>query len=251
MYQATTRGRLALLRYHMGQRPRERWSGRSSLMNFFDAVRRALWRQSAPGNLTLDAGPPASSAGAAELIRSTESRRGVDMVDLQGPNPHDPVASRQRRAAERLLEDEQLRGSMTDEELNPLLEWALATVDRVAAATAGESDAVADERIERAVATIRRVFAAADRVLALAARRTGKDLNTEVQSLIDAATPPLVPPDEVASRRARITAALDQISRAESGSSGGTDDQAPRAILARRLAEVLGEGLRPQGEVLR
>ena len=65
------------------------------------------------------------------------------------------VQGRLERAAERLLEDERLRGSLTDDEFQPLLDWALATVERAAAPTTGEPDAAADQRVNAALAKIR------------------------------------------------------------------------------------------------
>lgn len=71
------------------------------------------------------------------------------------------VASRQERAASRILDDESLRGDLADEEFQPLLDWALAETDRVAASTRSMSDAEADTRIDRALDAIRDVVRAA------------------------------------------------------------------------------------------
>src|SRR5262245_50560157 len=46
------------------------------------------------------------------------------------------VAARQERVASRLLEDERLRGDLTDDEFQPLLDWAMAAADRLVASTA-------------------------------------------------------------------------------------------------------------------
>lgn len=71
------------------------------------------------------------------------------------------IASRQERAAVRILEDERLRGDLTDDEFQPLLDWALGTVDRVAESTAGTDDAEADVTIDAAMTVIREVVGAA------------------------------------------------------------------------------------------
>jgi len=71
------------------------------------------------------------------------------------------VASRQERAATRILEDEALRGDLADDEVKPLLDWALAEADRVAASTEGLSDAEADTRIEQRLQTTRDVVRSA------------------------------------------------------------------------------------------
>ncbi len=74
---------------------------------------------------------------------------------MSQPAPDADVAARQEWAAERLLEDERLRGELTDDEFQPLLDWALATVDRVAAETAGQTEEVARRRLEAALDRIR------------------------------------------------------------------------------------------------
>ena len=71
------------------------------------------------------------------------------------------VASRQERAAGRILDDEGLRGDLADDEYQPLLDWALAETDRIAASTDGLSDADADARIDDCLQTIRDVVRAA------------------------------------------------------------------------------------------
>ncbi len=71
------------------------------------------------------------------------------------------IASRQERAASRILEDERLRGDLTDDEFQPLLDWALGTIDRVAESTAGTDDAEADATVDAAMTVIREVVGAA------------------------------------------------------------------------------------------
>lgn len=71
------------------------------------------------------------------------------------------VVSRQERAASRILDDESLRGDLADDEFQPLLDWALAETDRIAASTRGMSDAEADTQIDKALDAIRDVVRAA------------------------------------------------------------------------------------------
>ena len=71
------------------------------------------------------------------------------------------IASRQERAAGRILDDERLRGDLTDEEFQPLLEWALVETDQIATSTTGMSDAEADAAIDAALNVIREVVGAA------------------------------------------------------------------------------------------
>ena len=71
------------------------------------------------------------------------------------------VAARQERAAGRIVEDERLRGDLTDDEFQPLLDWALAVTDRVAASTSGLPDDEADARIDAAIKAISEALSAA------------------------------------------------------------------------------------------
>lgn len=71
------------------------------------------------------------------------------------------VASRQERAASRILDDESLRGDLADDEFQPLLDWALAETDRIAASTMNMSDDEADARIEKGLDAIRDIVRAA------------------------------------------------------------------------------------------
>lgn len=71
------------------------------------------------------------------------------------------IASRQERAAGRILDDEGLRGDLADDEFQPLLAWALAESDRAAESTAGVTDAEADAVIDERLQAIRDVLRAA------------------------------------------------------------------------------------------
>jgi hypothetical protein len=73
--------------------------------------------------------------------------------------------------AERLLGDERLRGSLTDDQFQPLLDWALAALERAAADGAREPEHVATRRLEAELATVREVLATVDRL----AERVGSD----------------------------------------------------------------------------
>jgi phosphatidylserine/phosphatidylglycerophosphate/cardiolipin synthase-like enzyme len=73
----------------------------------------------------------------------------------------DRVAARQEQAAARILEDERLRGGLTDDEYQPLLDWALTMTDRIAASTAGMDDSEADRAIEAGLEAVRGIVGAA------------------------------------------------------------------------------------------
>lgn len=81
------------------------------------------------------------------------------------------VAARQERVASRILEDERLRGDLTDDEFQPLLDWALAAADELVASTAGQTDEQADRRIDGGLSAIRDAVAAAGDAIAAYAER--------------------------------------------------------------------------------
>lgn len=101
----------------------------------------------------------------------------------------DVIAARQQRAAERLVEDERLRGDLTDEEFGPLLDWALATIDRVAAETVGQPDDVADGQVMASVAAIREALALVnDRAKAIGAPDAPAERSAVLHDLISQIT---------------------------------------------------------------
>jgi hypothetical protein len=98
---------------------------------------------------------PAQAAEPAEQVRRAEPAEPAAESDAVS------VETRQERAAGRLLEDERLRGDLTDEEFQPLLDWALTVTDRVAASTDGLPDTDADAKIDAVVQAVREVLGAA------------------------------------------------------------------------------------------
>src|SRR6476620_6322454 len=90
------------------------------------------------------------------------------------------VAARQERAAGRLLDDERLRGDLTDDEFQPLLDWALAAADRLVASTAALSDDQAEQRIEAGLGALKEAVSAAGDVIAAYAEQDAVRLRTAV-----------------------------------------------------------------------
>jgi hypothetical protein len=128
-----------------------------------------------PGELAPD--PAEASAGPVESASSDVAmgeampQGYVDQSPERDPGSDDAVATRQERLASQILEDERLRGDLTDDEFQPLLNWALTAADRLAASTAGLPDEQADRRIDTGLSAIREsVAAAADAIAAYAER---------------------------------------------------------------------------------
>lgn len=90
------------------------------------------------------------------------------------------IASRQERAASRILEDESLRGDLTDDEYRPLQEWAIGETDRIAASTAEMPDATADALIDQKLVSIREVILAAGAAIVAHAEGDDKRRASEV-----------------------------------------------------------------------
>jgi hypothetical protein len=77
------------------------------------------------------------------------------------------VPARQEQAAGRILDDEGLRGDLTDEEYQPLLDWALAVTDAVAAGTVELDDHQAEPVIDAGIGVVREVLrTSADAIVA-------------------------------------------------------------------------------------
>jgi hypothetical protein len=80
-------------------------------------------------------------------------------VPEQPPPPeHASVESRQERLASRLLDDERLRGDLTDDDYQPLLDWALGLSDKIAASTADLDDAAAEPIMDAKMAALKQAL---------------------------------------------------------------------------------------------
>lgn len=89
------------------------------------------------------------------------------------PAFEDAIPGRQERAAGRILDDEGLRGDLTDDEYQPLLDWALTVTDQLAAATADLDDEQADAFLDGGLQTLRDALRAAQD--AIVAQHEGRD----------------------------------------------------------------------------
>lgn len=107
-----------------------------------------------------------------------------------------------QRAAERLVDDERLRRNLTDQQFGPLLDWALGLVDRVARATAGQSEEAARRRIDRVVAQVRETLTEVDRLAGQPVTAGSTRIDRLVAEVIRA-------PDAEAGRRSVLRRAAD------------------------------------------
>jgi len=112
------------------------------------------------------------------MSSSTGNSRTDDVAPGAANADDAAVAARQERAAGRLLDDERLRGDLTDDEFQPLLDWALAAADRLAALTAGLSDAQAEQRIDAGLSALKEAVSAAGDAIAANAAQDADRLKT-------------------------------------------------------------------------
>lgn len=158
-----------------------------STMNFWTMVRTRLFGSEAE---------EAESCRTAAIDTSTDHRISEDGPTEPGSGstgdddppaapPADPsiLAARQEQVASRILEDERLRGDLTDDEFQPLLDWALNVTDRLVAGTGGLSDADADARIDAGLQVIRDVVGAAGAAIAAHAEGDAERRSSELAYL--------------------------------------------------------------------
>jgi hypothetical protein len=89
------------------------------------------------------------------------------------------VAARQERAAGLILDDERLRGDLTDDEYQPLLDWALAASDQLVERAATADDDAAQAEIRERVARVKEaVQLAAEAIAAHASGATSQRTST-------------------------------------------------------------------------
>lgn len=140
------------------------------------------------------------------------------------------VASRQERAAGRLLDDETLRGDLTDDEFQPLQDWALATSDRLAAATTASSDDAAWPVIDAGLERIREAVRTAGAAVFAMHEQGHGARDAELRELRRVAGPPLVSVEKADAVVASLEVALHRIM---------ADQELAGSELARAIADAL------------
>jgi hypothetical protein len=136
-------------------------------MGLFDSLRSRLFWLSGPATVDVPVSDATVSATDGDMAPA-EQAASSDTTVQTGASETD-LSARQERAASRLLEDERLRGDLTDDEFQPLLDWAMAAAERLVDSTASNADDLAEQRIDTGLNVVRgRVAAAADAVTAYA-----------------------------------------------------------------------------------
>jgi len=111
--------------------------------------------------------------GGEQGVEAVEDLSLGDATDVAPVGPEIDVAARQERAAGLILDDEGLRGDLTDDEFSPLQAWALAASDRVVEMTENPDDDAAFADIGKQVEAVKDVVRLAAE--AVAAHVNGKD----------------------------------------------------------------------------
>jgi hypothetical protein len=150
------------------------------------------------------------------------------VADGVEPEHAEPVSL--ERYAERLLEDERARSNLTDEEFQPLLDWALDTLEQVTAEPSPGTEQSAS-RSEAATAAIREILATVNDAFEDGQAGGAAGVAEQLRPLIDVIGPPIVRPDRVDVARRRIERAIESLAE-----QGGPVDGAD---ITGRLAEAL------------
>lgn len=125
--------------------------------------------------------------------------------------PSEPVSL--ELLADRLLGDERIRGALTDDEFQPLLDWALDALDQVSAGgEAGSAEAATD--------SIREILSIVNDTFAGGAATDTTQLRRGLSKIRDAIGPPLVPPQLVDESCERVLAAIGSLEERETPPGG-------------------------------
>jgi hypothetical protein len=147
--------------------------------------------------------------------------------DKQARASESEVASRQERAAGRLLDDEGLRGDLADQEFQPLLDWALMAADGLAASTASLNEKSATSRLDAGLADLKEIVRQAGAVVAAQSGPTAQQALADLDGALDASHLSPASTELARKRLSRIGSRLD------------TRRQTPRAELAESIAQAL------------
>jgi hypothetical protein len=154
----------------------------------------------------------------------------------------------EQRCAERLLEDEALRADLTDEEFQPLMDWALERLHQCAAALADPAAPEAEATMASVLDGLRAVLRAANDALGWRTDLTPTAFTDRLRALCAALQPPLYPSEAQAATARRAVEAVLPSLVARKDEAAGTElvaalvtalraDTAPPADAASRPGE--------------
>lgn len=198
----------------------------------------AIWRRlrSALRGVTAPrSGPEPPPAVTGNREAAAEPRQSTGTLPPEAasaaPAPR-PVSELARSLAERLTEDETLRGNLSDEAFEPLLDWALRRVDLLAERCGARAPEVAEACFESGGRALRELLRVADLAIGQRAAQAPDLALGRLQLLDTLIEPPLFGADEVTAARRRLAELLEQPASVLAGLAD--------AELARRVVAALG-----------
>ncbi len=177
----------------------------------------------------------AEAAPEPRLAPAPEPAAGSDTVATPLPAEEGKEESPEQfaeRLSTRLVEDETLRGSLSDEEFQPLLDWALGRVGELARSGSTLPPAAAPARLRKAESQVLELLRLADLAIGERAEADPGLVVSRFQMLDTLLAPPLLEQDAAGRARARLEALLAEPPERLQAAEG--------AELARRVAEALG-----------
>lgn len=161
---------------------------------------------------------------------------------------------RQQRMAERILEDERLRGDLEDDAATPLINWASER-----AAAAASDPARPDDAVEAEVAAVRQATRTAARsgetepakLIALAEQTLANSAPAPVAAAAAPAAPPsttAVPAPVEAKQSGAAASAIAAAATASAGQQAETQDAPPPAAVPAKSAAPLSPAVAPSAQ---
>ncbi|HWP29886.1 MAG TPA: hypothetical protein VFB73_11640 [Chloroflexota bacterium] len=172
--------------------------------------------------------PPEQRYGAADAA-GDESARAAARAALE------------QRCAERLLEDEALRADLTDDEFQPLRDWALEQLHQCVAALADPAAPEAEATMASVLDGLRAVLRAANDALGRRTDLAPAAFTDQLRVLCAALQPPLYPGEaQAATARRQVEAVLPSLAARK--------DEAAGEELVRALVAALRAGTAPPAD---
>jgi hypothetical protein len=127
----------------------------------------------------------------------------------------------EQRCAERLLEDEALRADLTDDEFQPLMDWALERLHRCVAALDDPAAPGAETTLASVLDSLRAVLRAVNDALGRRAELTPAAFTDRLRALCAALQPPLYPSEaQAAPARRAVEAVLPSLAARKDEAAG-------------------------------
>ncbi len=147
------------------------------------------------------------------------------------------VVAREQRLAERLLEDEALRGGLDDATWQPIQSWLLRAIARIAASTSGLDAPRAQRALDEGQAALREVVSILG--AALSTPTLSPTFATHLRALQAQVRPPLFEPTQAARVRQALAVAAERL-RVQAADAAAAATALARALEAAGSPESSG-----------